>query len=246
MIRYISILIFIGLFFIVSIIIFPILLLIGLFNRHLRDVISFKIVTRILKIVLLMAGTKVEVIGYDNIPKDTAVLYVGNHRSIFDIIIGYSLVPDLTGFVSKIEMKKVPFLAQWMHFVNCLFLDRNDIKAGLKMILDAIERIKSNISIFIFPEGTRCKTEGEMLEFKDGSFKIATKAGCPIVPVAFSNTGSIFENHFPRVTKEKVIVEFCEPIYPNELSKEEQKVLGKTTQNIIMETMQKNNCHFIP
>ena len=246
MIRFISIIIFIGLFFILSIIIFPILLLIGLFNRHLRDVISFKIVTNVLKIVLFIAGTRVEVIGYDNIPKDTPVLYVANHRSVFDIIIGYSLVPNLTGFVSKIEIKSIPFLSHWMYFMNCLFLDRTDIKDGLKMILNAIELVKSQISVFIFPEGTRSKKEGEMHEFKDGCFKIATKTGCPIVPVTFSNTSSLFEEHYPRVTKGKVIVEFSNPIYPDKLSIEEKKVLGKTTQNIIMDTIQKNNCQFTP
>ncbi len=242
MIRFISIIVFIGLYFAASIIFFPILLLIGLFSKHTRDVISFHMVKWVFKVVLFMSGTKATVIGLENIPKDQAVLYVGNHRSVFDIILGYRYVPDLTGFISKKEVKSKPFLSQWMWFMNCLFLDRDDIKAGLQMILDAIELIKSGISVFIFPEGTRCKIEGEMLEFKEGSFKIATKSGCPIVPVAFSNTSTLFEDHFPKVTKGEVTIEFCKPIFPKELSRDEQKTLGKYTQNIIKETLEKNNC----
>lgn len=242
MIRFISIVILIGLYFIASILIFPSLLLIGLFSRHLRDVISFYMIKGIFYIVTFLSGTKTTVIGLENIPKDRPVLYVGNHRSIFDIILGYKYIPTVTGFVSKKEVKSWPFFAQWMWFLNCLFLDRKDIKAGLQTILDAIEKIKSGISMFIFPEGTRSKVEGEMLDFKEGSFKIATKSGCPIVPVAFSGTGLIFEDHFPKVTPEHIIIEFCKPIYPNELSREEQRTLGKDTQNTIKETLEKNNC----
>ncbi len=244
MVRFIIILIFIGLFFILSLVLFPILLFIGLFNINARHILSFKIVKGVFNVVTFLAGTKATVIGLENIPKDEPVLYIGNHRSVFDIILGYKYIPYITGFVSKKEIKEKPFLAQWMWFMNCLFLDRDDIKSGLKMILDAIEKIKSGVSIFIFPEGTRCKEEGEMLDFKEGSFKIATKSGCPIVPVTFSNTSALFENQFPRVKPGRVIVEFGQPIYPNKLSKEEQKTIGSYTQNIIRQTLEKNNCQF--
>ena len=78
--------------------------------------------------------------------------------------------------------------------LHCLFLDRQDIKAGMKTILTAIDKVKSGISICIFPEGTRNKGENEleMLPFHEGSFKIATKAGCPIIPIAISNSAEIF------------------------------------------------------
>lgn len=242
MIRFITIITFICLFFAVSILIFPILLLVGLFSKKARDVASFHIVKWVFKVVLFMSGTKVTVKGLENIPKDEPVLYIGNHRSVFDIILGYRYIPYRTGFVSKKEVKSKPFLAQWMWFMNCLFLDREDIKAGLQMILDAIELIKSGVSVFIFPEGTRSKVEGEMLEFKEGSFKIATKSGCPIIPVAFSGTSALFEDQLPKVRPGHVTVEFCKPIYPKELSRDEQKTLGKYTQGIIKETLEKNNC----
>ena len=69
-------------------------------------------------------GVTYEVQGLENIPADRAVLYVGNHRSYFDILVGYVTVPGLTGFVAKKEMLKIPLLRDWMHRVNCLFLDR--------------------------------------------------------------------------------------------------------------------------
>lgn len=107
--------------------------------------------------LLKMAGVTVEVRGYENIPQDRPVLYVGNHRSYFDILVGYTTVPGLMGFVAKKEMEKIPLLSKWMLNVNCLFLDRNNIKEGLKTILAGIEKVRRGVSVWIFPEGTRNK-----------------------------------------------------------------------------------------
>lgn len=105
-----------------------------------------------------LAGVTYEVQGLENIPSDRAVLYVGNHRSYFDILVGYVTVPGLTGFVAKKEMLKIPLLRTWMQRVNCLFLDRVDIKEGLKTILEGIEKVKSGVSIWIFPEAPAMRT----------------------------------------------------------------------------------------
>ena len=147
----------------------------NIFNKKAKARISYAIVQWVLKTCLFIAGTKLEVIGLENVPRDRAVLYVGNHRSIFDILINYSLLPPLMGFVSKKEMKKYPFLNHWMKLVNCLFLDRDNIKEGLKTILEGVEQMKNGISMFIYPEGTRAKSDDAMIEFKEGSFKIAEK-----------------------------------------------------------------------
>ena len=113
---------------------------------------------------------------------------------------------------------------------------------GLKTILAAIEQVKNGISIMIFPEGTRSKDADElqMLPFHEGSFKIATKSGCPIIPVAISNSSALFEDQFPRIKPAAVTIEYGAPIYPKELSKEEQKFLGRHVQGQILEMLKKN------
>ncbi len=131
------------------------------------------------------------------------------------------------------------FLRDWMKALYCLFLDREDIKAGLKTILQGIEYIKRGISICIFPEGTRNRTD-EMLPFKEGSMKIAEKTGCPIIPMAITNSAEIFENHLPFIRPCHVILEYGTPILPGELSKEEKKFLGSYTQSQIQKMLDKN------
>lgn len=242
MIRFIITCIIVGGYLILSI---PLLLVewvIGKINPYAKDISSLRIIQAVFKLILKISGVKVTVIGEENVPKDQAVLYIGNHRSMFDILLTYTRCPGLTGYIAKDELKKIPLLSNWMRYLHCLFLDRKDIKKGLKTILTGIEKIKSGISICIFPEGTRSKSESDldMLEFHEGSFKLATKTNCPIIPIAMNNTSSMFEDHFPKIKKTHVVIEYCKPIIPSELSKEDKKYIGKYTQNIILETLKKN------
>lgn len=223
----------------------PILLaewVVGKFNPRAKDISSLRIIQTVFRFILKVTGADITIIGHENVPKDQAVLYIGNHRSFFDILLTYVHCPDLTGYVAKKEMEPIPLLSIWMRYLHCLFLDRKDIKEGMKTILTAIEKVKNGISICIFPEGTRNKgnNELELLPFHEGSFKIATKSGCPIIPMAISNSAEIFENHFPKIKPCKVVVEYGKPIYPEQLSKEDKKRLGAYTQGIILETLKKN------
>ena len=242
MIRFILICISVVGYLILSIPLLIIERIIGKFNPYAKDISSLRIIQAVFKFILWITGVEVTVIGEENVPKDQPVLYIGNHRSFFDILLTYTRCPGLTGYVAKAEMEKIPLLSNWMRYLHCLFLDRKDIKKGLKTILEGIEKIKSGISICIFPEGTRNRADSdlELMEFHEGSFKLATKTNCPIVPIALNNTCSIFEKQFPKIKKTHVVIEYCKPIIPSELSKEDKKFIGKYTRNVILETLKKN------
>ena len=212
---------------------------IGKYNKKAKDYSCLRMVQTAFKLMLKVAGVRLTVIGEEHVPKDQAVLYIGNHRSYFDILLTYSRCPRLTGYVAKVEMLRYWLLRDWMKALYCLFLDREDMKAGLKTILQGIEYIKNGISICIFPEGTRNRQE-EMLPFKEGSLKMAEKTGCPIIPMAITNSAEIFENHLPFVRPCHVILEYGTPILPKELSKEDRKFLGAYTQKKIQEMLDKN------
>ena len=235
----IFIILFLLIFFTISIPMFLVLFIIGKINPHLKVKYSQAIVVFAFNMILKCCGIKKTVIGVQNIPKDTPVLFVSNHRSYFDVLMAYTSVSNLVGFVAKKEINKVPFLRVWMRNLNCLFLDRGNVREGLKTILKGVDLVKNGYSIFIAPEGTR-KQENELLPFKEGSFKIAEKSGCPIIPVTLNNTDAIFENHFPWIKKAHAVIEYGEPIYIKNLEKEDQKFLGAYVQNIIQETFNKN------
>lgn len=242
MIRFIIICICVVGYLILSI---PLLLvewIIGKFNPHTKDISSLRIIQAVFRFILRLTGAEITVIGEENIPKDRAVLFIGNHRSFFDILITYSRCPGVTGYVAKKEMIKIPLLSDWMRYLHCLFIDRTNIKEGLKTILTGIEEIKNGVSICIFPEGTRNRSESDLqlLPFHEGSFKLATKTDCPIVPIALNNTSAIFEKQFPRIKKARVVVEYGEPIIPSELPKEDRKFIGAYVQKKILNMLEKN------
>ena len=240
MIRLLLVLLFVVLFLIISL---PIQLaeyIIGKYRPDIKDRSSLAIVKWAFRVVLFLSGTTVTVIGEENVPKDEPVLYIGNHRSYFDILITYVRVPRLTGYMSKIEILRIPSLNTWMKYLHCVFLDRSDIKAGMQSILTAIDKIKSGISICIFPEGTRNRVDDTFLEFHNGSFKVAEKTGCAIVPMSINNAGQIFEDHIPRIKKAHVVLEYCKPIYMNELDKSDKRRIGPLVQDVIKEAYFKN------
>ena len=90
-------------------------------NRHAADISSLRMVQWAFRVILFICGTKVTVIGEENVPKDQAVLYVANHRSYFDILLTYSRCPIRTGYIAKKEMERYPLLSNWIEAGSCCF-----------------------------------------------------------------------------------------------------------------------------
>lgn len=190
--------------------------------------VFFKVLTRI-------AGTGITIKGYENVPSDRAVVYIGNHRSYFDVILTYALCKTTTSYIAKAELRNIPLFGLWGDMMMCLFFDQSDMKASVKMILDGIARLKQGISIFIFPEGKRNKEPAllPLNEFKDGSFKLASKTGCPVIPVALKNIDDIWEAHSPWLKKTSVAITYGEPVYLNDLDDEQKKHPGEYFRRLI-------------
>lgn len=217
--------------------------IISKFNKAHADMVQLRIVQWGLKCVAFISGVKLTVIGEENVPRDEPVLYIGNHRSFFDVVVTYSRCPGLTGYIAKDGVNKVPIFRIWMKRLHCIFLKRDDMKEGLKVILKAIEYVKSGISICIFPEGTRNKDRNNptsLLPFKEGSFKIASKTGCKIVPMALIGTADILENHFPWIHSADIKLIYGEPIDVSALDKDQQKHVGAYCQTVVDELIRSN------
>lgn len=213
---------FFTLFLIVSAPLIFIFRFVGLFSKKAKVVCSQKTVNIAFRIILFLTGCKRITLGQENIPKDVPVLFTGNHKSYADIPLAYLTCCKYVGFIAKKEIKKVPSLSWWMTNINCLFIDRSDVRQSLTMIKKAIENIKEGYSMFIMPEGTRNHTDS-LIPFKEGSFKIAEKAGCPIVPVAITNSDGLYEVHH-RIRKAIVMIHYGEPIYLDKLEGEKRQI----------------------
>lgn len=202
--------------------------------------VSLAIVSRAFRILMVLAGVRLTVKGVERIPVGEPVLYVGNHHSYFDTVISYSQRTSPTGYIAKKAMRKVPILSIWMWFLDCYFLDRNDIKDGMRMIQTCTDKINEGVSFTIFPEGTRNKTTEELLPFHKGSFKLAQRTGCAIVPMVFNNTAAIYEAHPGRIRAAHVVMEYGAPIYYKDLTKEEARHIDDVVRDRILEIYRRN------
>lgn len=155
------------------------------------------IVTQTMKMLVTLSNADVKIVGAEKVPTDQNFLMVANHRSNYDPI---SCISTLSKyhilFISKPENFNIPVAGSFMHKAGFMAIDRDSVKNALITINKAADYIKNGRNIFIFPEGTRNRTEEELLEFKGGAFKIATKAQCPIVVAAMIDTQNVHKN-FP-------------------------------------------------
>lgn len=209
-------------------------------DREKAYIKSQKLVKGFFNGVMTLTGCKRTVIGKENIPEGEAVMFVGNHRSYFDILSCHNAIDRPLGFMSKDSIKKIPLLYRYMDDIGCTYLDRDDMKKGLETINQSAEIIKSGHSMMIFPEGTRNKGD-DLLPFKDGAYKIAQKAGCLIIPVAICGTDKCMEaNKHYRLKKRKVVIEFLEPIDIRGMKPKERKALLDTIPDRIQTARLKN------
>lgn len=135
--------------------------------------------------------------GLEKIPQNTCFMFVSNHRSRFDNMIQSPVLNNIDlAFVSKPSNFKIPFGNRYIRRACYLKLDRTDIRQSAQAIQDAIGFLNDQVcSIGIYPEGTR-SLSGELLEFKNGCFKIALRSHCPIVVSTIVGTENIHKN-FP-------------------------------------------------
>lgn len=188
--------------------------------------------------IIRIVGAEVEVEGRENIPKESC-LFVSNHQGAMDIPLILANSDRTIGFIAKKELLKYKFLAYWCKQINCVFMDRENIREAIKSIDQGVEYLKNGSSLLIFPEGTRSKGPN-VGEFKKGSIKLGLKAEKPIVPVSISGSYLLREaNSGWKFKSGKVKITYGKPIDPTALDKKQQRELTDKIREIIIENLKK-------
>lgn len=152
--------------------------------------------------------------GQENIPKENGFMFFPNHQGMYDVLAMIDSCPNPFSVVYKIELKDIPFIKQIAKCMKAFFIDRDDVRQSMKVIIDVTQEVKNKRNYLIFAEGTRSKDGNKVGEFKGGSFKAATKAKCPIVPVALIDSFKPFDSH--SLKKVEVQVHYLAPLYYEE------------------------------
>ena len=176
----------------------------------------------------------IEVEGKENMPEQDGCVYIANHQGYADIIaLIVAMDGRQIGFIAKDSLEKVPYLGKWIKLIRGLFIKRGDTREALKSMKEGIDLVKAGYNLAIFPEGTRSRGP-KMGKFKAGSFKLATKAKAPIVPVSISGSYKCFEEKgYAQPATIKAM--FHPPIDTKDLSRQEimeiEKSVPSTIQN---------------
>ena len=149
-------------------------------------------------------GGRITVTGMEKLPKDKKqrFLFVSNHRSVYDTFIQVAAFHKYPmSFISKPENWNFPLGHRYMTRLRYMAINRESPRAGFQITHDAAEMIKSGeCCVGVYPEGTRNRTAELLLDFKDGCFKSALWARCPIVIGVVHNSAQI-RPRWPKITK---------------------------------------------
>ncbi|MDE6891432.1 MAG: 1-acyl-sn-glycerol-3-phosphate acyltransferase [Lachnospiraceae bacterium] len=156
----------------------------------------------------------IETHGIENIPEEDGFIFFPNHQGMFDVLVFLDSCPRPFSFVAKKEVKDIILLKQVIRALGAYAMDRDDIRQSMKIINAMTEDVKGGKNFLIFPEGTRSRAGNQLVEFKGGSFKSATRAKCPIVPCALIDSFKPFDENSIRPVTVKLI--YMPPMYYEE------------------------------
>ena len=183
------------------------------------------------RFLLFSTGTKLHIEGQENIPVGQPYCYIGNHQAYADTLVMMAATPEAVGFIAKSSLRKLPVIRTWMIVLGCYFLKRDSLRDGMKAILYGADRVRQGYPMVIFPEGRRSRGP-EMLPFRKGGVKLATKSKAWAVPVSIHGAYRILEQK-GRPNPTWIGVKFHPPVDAANLRGSEEDALADRLRDTI-------------
>ncbi len=186
------------------------------------------------KILLWIAGIKVEVIGLENLDEGENYVYVSNHMSGFDIPVVMASLPGQIRIVFKKELTKIPIFGWQLKIGPYILIDRENPAKAMESLEIAKRKIEKGVSVLLFAEGTR-SLDGNIQPFKRGAFTLATRSGKKIVPITIKGTFEILPKRKFKIKPGVVKLFIDKPIKHNgSIDKKSELELMEKVRNIIV------------
>ena len=189
------------------------------------------------KSILVVSRVKVSVNGLSNIDPTSPYIYMPNHQSNFDIPVLLGHLTVQFRWLAKMELFKIPVFGRAMRKAGYISIDRYHRESAFKSLEVAANKIKSGVSVLIFPEGTR-SWDGKIQPFKKGGFVMAIDAGVPIVPVVITGTRAIMPKGKFRVYPGHVSMTLHKPISTSTYTRETKEALMESVRRVICENFE--------
>ena len=204
----------------------------GLFKTYSDSINNF--IRFWARTILRISGIKVEIVGLDNVNPKIPTVYLANHGSLFDILAAVVAIPGTARFIAKKELFRIPFFAQGMKLAGMIKIDRGNSAKARATINEAIGIMKKEVSVIIFPEGTRSR-EGNIKPFKKGGVILAINGKFQISPMAISGSFHIMKKNSLHLRKGQIKVHFIEPISTENYQIADRNILNDKVHDIIVE-----------
>ena len=184
------------------------------------------------KSILVVSRIKVCVKGLSNIDPSRPYIYMANHQSNFDIPVLLGHLKVQFRWLAKMELFKIPVFGRAMRKAGYISIDRYHRESAFESLKVAASRIKSGVSVLIFPEGTRSR-DGKIRPFKKGGFVMAIDSGVPIVPVVITGTRAINPKGRFRVYPGQVSMVIHKPIETSACTRKTKEALMEKVRRVI-------------
>ena len=201
-------------------------------DSHTRQE-RYDYIARMVKRIIRYGRVNLVIKGQENIPDHDGFIIFPNHQGLFDMLALFASCPRPLSVVIKQEAANWILVKDVLAATRSLSMDREDIKSQVKVISEVGKRVKAGENFVIFAEGHRSRKGNEILEFKSGTFKSATKASCTIVPVALINSFRPFDIN--SLKRETVEVHYLKPIDLEEYFSMNTAQIAQMVQNRIEE-----------
>ncbi len=194
------------------------------------------------KCILKLSNIKVNVKGLSNLKSGRSYIYMANHVSNFDIPVLLAYLPVQFRWLAKAELYKIPIFGYAMKRVGYISIDRSNRKSAIKSLNTASKIIRNGVSVVIFPEGTRSRTNN-VQPFKKGGFFLAVDSGVPIIPIIIHGTGRIMPKKQLLIKPGYVTLEIAKPINSSDYTRKTKNDLMEKVRNTILKSYenQKNS-----
>jgi 1-acyl-sn-glycerol-3-phosphate acyltransferase len=193
------------------------------------------------KMVLFLAGVRIETSGYENLEPGKGYVFVGNHRSYADVPAVFAVLPGDLRFLAKKELYKIPLVSFALKTMGMIPVDRSNHEAAAQSVDRAVAHLQAGRSVILFPEGTRNRNETGMLPFKKGAFVLALKAGVPIVPITLLGAEKAIKPDTIFLYPATIRIIIGVPIETSGMTLEDRDTLLAQSRSVIEKTYLQNS-----
>jgi 1-acyl-sn-glycerol-3-phosphate acyltransferase len=163
------------------------------------------------RIMLWVVGARVTYHELQRAREHLPCIFIANHQSMVDIWVMFAVIPPTTRFVAKAELFRIPVFGWALSSCGCIPIDRANRGEAIRSLRSAAEKIRSGLSVVLYPEGSR-GDDGRLRPFKKGAFHLAVQAGVPIVPVVISGSHAVLPARSIRANPGPVEVHLEPPV----------------------------------